>query len=130
MRMLCGCVVACSVLLSSLDDSKNGFRTDAIHPFFYSRASSSSRRSCMARRAYGNYSRLHENRYGYRPFFRPSGCRTRGFRPCYFNLDRCPYLQISFMGTSKNPHAGHRIAEGPHSSIGKKPPTLGGDKRG
>ena len=52
-------------------------------------------------------------------FFRPSGCRTRGFRPCYFNLDRCPYLQISFMGTSKNPHAGHRIAEGPHSSIGK-----------
>lgn len=35
-----------------MDDSKNGFRTDAIHPFFYSRASSSSRRSCMARRAY------------------------------------------------------------------------------
>lgn len=25
----------------------------------------------MARRAYGNYSRLHENRYGYRPFFVP-----------------------------------------------------------
>lgn len=52
-------------------------------------------------------------------FFRSSSCCTRGFRSCYFGLDRCPYLQISFMGTSKNSHAGHRIAEGPHSSIGK-----------
>ena len=84
----------------------------------------------MARRADGNYSRLHENGYGDCLILRPSSCRTRCFRPCYSGLDCRPWLQVGYVGTAKNPHAGHRIAEGPHSSIGKRAPFVKGRQKG
>lgn len=75
----------------------------------------------MARRADGNYSRLYENRYGDCTFFRSAGRFRRGFRPYHCGLDSCPWLQVGYVGSPQNPHAGHRIAGGPHPLLAKSP---------